>query len=74
MPAGVVADSDAKSEARSREAAGKGQADADDDDSHDGEDGRMSGTTARDSEDLPRESDEPIDEARLAFQNATIEA
>lgn len=62
MPAGVIADPDAKSEAQLRREANKAQLDAENADSTDDEP-RISGTTARDSDDLHRDSEDTVHDA-----------
>lgn len=75
MPAGVVADADAKSEAQMRREAARAQLEAEEGHDDDQEP-RLSGDTARDSGDLPRGSeDTAFDENRAAALHASeIEA
>ncbi|KAK4508234.1 hypothetical protein PRZ48_001972 [Zasmidium cellare] len=72
MPAGVVADTDAKSDAQLRREAAKAQLDSEDHDEDD--EPRLSGTTARESEDLPRNSSEAAFDDRAALHTSEVEA
>lgn len=57
MPAGVIADTEPKSDAQLRREAAKAQVEAEEAQSNDQE-RRLSGSTARDSEEVPRNSSE----------------
>lgn len=64
MPAGVVADTDPKSDAQLRREAAKAQLETEE-----GQEPRLSGTTARESEEVPRNSSEAAFDDSRAEEN-----